>query len=202
MDSSTKCPVCGREGINDYHQGEVRCPGCGSNLEVFRLLDSVEADLKAKSSKWKPIALAAAILALIFAILYFNKGVSPDAQEVAILKDSIAALNEKVNDLQKNGATVPAEAQPVEVKKGEKGAEKPDAEPAKAEEKKDDVTAPAGKVTERNGKKYYKVQKGDNLWKICRKLYGDGKVKPEEIARLNGLRGTDQLEVDQELVVK
>ena len=201
MDSSTQCPVCGREGIPDYHEGEVRCPGCGSNLEVFRLLDSVEADLKAKSSKWKPIAMAAAILALLFAILYFTKGDGSDAQEIGLLRDSIAALNEKVNDLQNVAPSAQSEAKPVVSQTEEKSAEKSDSEPAKAEEKKDEVSAPAGKVTERNGKKYYRVQKGDNLWKICRKLYGD-KVKPEEIARWNGLRGTDQLEVDQELVVK
>ena len=202
MDSSTKCPVCGREGIPDFHQGEVRCPGCGSNLEVFRLLDSVESDLRAKSSKWKPIALAAAILALLFAILYFAKGDGSDSQELGLLRDSIAALNEKVNDLQKAGVANLPEATPEKAKKEEKEAEKSDAKPALAEEKKDEVTAPVGKVTERNGKKYYKVQRGDNLWKICRKLYGDAKVKPEDIAKLNGLRSTDQLEVDQELVVK
>ena len=145
--------------------------------------------------------MAAAILALLFAILYFTKGDGSDAQEIGLLRDSIAALNEKVNDLQNVAPSTQSEAKPVVSQTEEKSAEKSDSEPAKAEEKKDEVSAPAGKVTERNGKKYYRVQKGDNLWKICRKLYGD-KVKPEEIARWNGLRGTDQLEVDQELVVK
>ena len=199
MDSSTKCPVCGREGIPDYHQGEVRCPKCGSNLEVFRLLDSLEADLKSKSSKWKPIAMVASILALLFAILYFTKGSSaPGAVEMGLLKDSIAALHDKIDDLQK---AAPEKTIKVVEEQKEKKPEKVDSEPAQVEEKKENVTAPAGKVTERNGKKYYKVQKGDNLWKICRKLYGD-KMKPEEIARLNGLKSTDQLEIDQELVVK
>ncbi len=195
MDSSTKCPVCGREGIPDYHQGEVRCPGCGSNLEVFRVLDALDDELKAKSSKWKPIAMVCAGLALIFALLYFTKGSSSSsAQEMGMMRDSIAALHEQINDLKA--------AAPVKTAEAQDGKKSEAAEPAKADEKKEVVTAPAGKVTERNGKKYYKVERGDNLWKICRKLYGDGKVKPEDIARLNGISSTDQLEIDQELQVQ
>ena len=51
MVDSTKCPVCGRKGIPDYQNDDVRCPDCGSNLKVFRILDSIEQDAKAKTKK-------------------------------------------------------------------------------------------------------------------------------------------------------
>ena len=92
MIDSTKCPVCGRKDIPDYHQGDVRCPECGSNLRVYRLLDKIEEDSKSKATIWKPVAIMALVAAALFAILFFTKGSSAtvDKERIALLEDSIA----------------------------------------------------------------------------------------------------------------
>lgn len=199
MVDSTKCPVCGRKDIPDYHRGDVTCPECGSNLRLYRILDSIEHDSKAKSSVWKPVALVSLLAALVFALLYFTKGGSPtaDAQRIAMLEDSIASLHERME-----GKSQPA-ANAITVSSDSKELAKTDTE-AKEDSAKtadDTVTAPADMVTVKNGKKYYVVKKGDTLWKISHKLY-KGKVSDAEIAKMNGRKVTDPLEIGEELVVK
>jgi LysM repeat protein len=202
MVDSTKCPVCGRKDIPDYHRGDVTCPECGSNLRLYRILDSIEHDSKAKSTVWKPVALLSLLAALVFALLYFTKGSAPaaDAQRIALLEDSIASLNERMSGMDKpvETATLAAtsdnkeQAQPVADAKEESAA---------SQAADDGITAPSDLVTVKNGKKYYVVKKGDTLWKISNKLY-KGKISDAEIAKMNGRKVTDPLEIGEELVVK
>ena len=203
MVDTTKCPVCGRNDIPDYHRGDVRCPECGSDLKVFRLLDDIEKDSKSKATVWKPVAIMALLAAAVFALLYFTKGSSPsaDADKIASLQDSIASLNERIKDagLPEKTVTASAPVKQDEDKQVEKKDEKP-AEEAKADNA-DDITAPADKVTIKDGKKIYVVKKGDSWWKISQKLY-KGKIKDVDIAKMNGRKPTDQLEVGDELIVK
>lgn len=206
MVDSTQCPVCGRKGIDDYHHSDVRCPDCGSDLKVFRILDSIEEDSKSKSTVWKPVAIMAGLAALLFAILFFTKGSSPtaDKERFSLLEDSIASLNEKLNAMQnpqiasqQDGGQAVAEAA-----EGDKKASEAEPEKAKEEEAgNEQVTAPAGKVVERDGKKYYTVQKGDSWWSISRKLYG-GKMSDVELAKYSGRDIKKQLEIGEEIVVK
>lgn len=202
MVDSTKCPVCGRKDIPDYHRGDVTCPECGSNLRLYRILDSIEHDSKAKSTVWKPVALLSLLAALLFALLYFTKGSAPaaDAQRIAQLEDSIASLNERMSGMVKPVETTTLaassdnkeEAQPVADAKEESAA---------SQAADDGITAPSDLVTVKNGKKYYVVKKGDTLWKISNKLY-KGKISDAEIAKMNGRKVTDPLEIGEELVVK
>ena len=210
MIDSTKCPVCGRKDIPDYHQGDVRCPYCGSNLKVFRLLDNAEMDSKAKSTVWKPVGILALLAAAIFALLYFTKGPSPTAakERISLLEDSIASMNEKLREQPKgevvaaplpSAGTTDSKTEAVNASQSEKAKQEGTAnEEAKAD---DGITAPADKVTIENGKKYYVVQKGDSWWKISQKLY-KGKVKDVDLARMNGRRATEPLEIGDKLLVK
>lgn len=204
MTDSTKCPVCGRSDIPDYAKGEVRCPDCGSDLKVFRLLNEVESAGQSQGSIWKPLAIVALVAAAIFAILYFTKDSPASAAEakerISMLEDSISSLNEKINHPvaapagQSSTAQTEAgnEARPTEASEASSDSKTDNAE---------DITAPADKVTVRDGKKYYVVKKGDSWWAISRKLY-KGKIKDEEIARMNGKKPTEQLEIGQEIIVK
>ena len=196
MVDPTKCPVCGCD-IPDYRQGNVRCTGCGCNLNAFRMLDSIEQDSKAKSTIWKPVGILAILAALVFALLYFTKGTAPSAElsRIALLEDSIASLNERLDGGQ--SVSAPAKAQP---------AESPAKTVASDVEKSMDsvyvnITAPDDKVTLKDGKKIYTVVKGDSWWKITQKLY-KGKIKDEDLAKMNGRKATDQLEIGEELIVK
>ncbi len=198
MVDSTKCPVCGRKDIPDYHQGDVRCPECGSSLRLFRILDSIEKDSKSKSSVWKPVALLGLLAALVFAILFFTKGEAPtaDAQRIAQLEDSIASLNERIQGTALPEAST-AKAVSSDNKEQAKAQEKEEAAPAAD----DGITAPNDLVTIKDGKKIYVVKKGDTLWKIANKLY-KGKITDAEIAKMNGRSVNQPLEIGDELVVK
>ncbi len=209
MTDSTRCPVCGRKDIQDYHQGDVRCPECGSDLKVFRLLDDIEKDSKSKATVWKPVAIMALVAAVVFAFLYFGKSSNPsaDAEKVALLQDSISSLNERLKDAgisaQPAAVTKSAEKEKAKDKEEVKSAasEEKAALESKSEEAEASITAPADKVTIKDGKKIYVVQRGDSWWKISQKLY-KGKIKDVDIAKMNGHKASDQLEVGQELVVK
>ena len=203
MTDSTKCPVCGRNDIPDYNKGEVRCPECGTDLKVFRLLNEIEAGNGGSSSKWKTIALLALAAAAIFALLYFTKNPEASAAEakerVALLEDSIASLNERIN----NPVAVVAETEKAADGAKEQKAEEPKAEKSDdaASASSDDITAPSDKVTVKDGKKYYTVKKGDSWWGISQKLY-KGKVKDVEIAKMNGKKPTEHLEIGEDILVK
>ena len=201
MIDSTKCPVCGRKDIPDYHQGDVRCPECGSNLRVYRLLDKIEEDSKSKATIWKPVAIMALVAAALFAILFFTKGSSAtvDKERIALLEDSIASLRDNMGTQKKPAVAV---AEVTEAKDDVKPTETTTGkEDAKVDEPKEEITAPAGKVVEKDGKKIYTVQKGDSWWKISQKLY-KGKIKDVDIARMNGRKASDQLEIGEQLIVK
>jgi hypothetical protein len=209
VDSKT-CPVCGRKDIPDFHNEDVTCPYCGSDLKPYRIIDAIEMDSKSKSTVWKPVAIAAMLATLLFAILYFTKGSSPTAQKekISMMEDSIAALNEIIKDNKAaTGKQMVADATttPGKSKVDEKNAtEQPvkEAENAQPEDnQKEEITAPAGQVTVKNGKKIYVVKKGDTWSGICRKLY-NGKVKPEELAKMNGKTVKDIIDINEELIVK
>ncbi len=200
MTDSTKCPVCGRTGIPDYRSGDVRCPECGSNLKVFRILDSMESDRRSKASIWKPVGIMALVAAALFAILYFTKGTTPeaDAQRISMLEDSIATLNHKMGDLKSGKQETP---NVVEAAAQTSKSDSPSEEAKDASSEDDGITAPPGKVVEKDGKKYYTVQKGDSWWKISQKLY-KGKIKDFELAKMNGKKASEPLEIGQEVIVK
>ncbi len=202
MVDPTKCPVCGKD-VPDYRQENVRCSGCGCNLNAFRILDSIEQDSKAKSSVWKPVGILAILAAVIFALLYFTKGTAPSAVEsrIALLEDSIAHLNEQLRDGgQAATASVATTAKPQASENADKASVSADTANLHALDN-IDITAPADKVTMKDGKKIYVVEKGDSWWKISQKLY-KGKIKDEDIAKINGRKATDQLEIGEELIVK
>ncbi len=203
MTDSTKCPVCGRNDIPDYSKEDVRCPSCGSDLKVFRLIDEVESESYSKVSKWKPIAILSLLAAAVFAFLYLTKDPSASLSEakdrIALLEDSIASLNEHINNPVAEPSTAAAQTETT----AEKGqAETKEAGTDNAQATADDgITAPADKVTVKDGKKYYIVRKGDSWWGISQRLY-KGKVKDADIAKMNGKKPTDQLEIGQEILVK
>lgn len=203
MVDSTKCPVCGRKDIPDYQKSDVRCPECGSDLKIFRILDSLERDNKSKSTVWKPVGIFAMIAALLFALLYFTKGTSPTAEKekMALLQDSVAALNERIKDLQAGGHAAAPVVAASQQKVSASDSEKADEPAEKTEPAADEVTAPSNLVTVRDGKKYYTVRKGDTWWGIANRLY-KGKVKDEELAKMNGKSKNTTLEIGQELLVK
>jgi hypothetical protein len=205
------CPVCGKP-VGDYLKENIRCGSCGSNLEVYRLLGRVDQEVAEKGLRWKPVAIASMIAAIIFALLYLftpkSSGEAADCELLAELQDSVNMLNKRLNEsvpvaaVKTDVAEKKAEAkveEKTEVNKEEKEEEKITDEKA---EKKEEPKADMSKVVVRNGKKYYTVEQGDSWWKICKKVYGAGKMDYKEIAKLNGKPLDYKMKVGEEIQVK
>jgi len=200
------CPVCGKP-VGDYLKENIRCGSCGSNLEVYRLLNSVDEEMSEKGLKWKPVAIASMIAALIFALLYIftpKGGDKTEGGQLVELNDSVAKLNERIKQLMAAPApTAPAIDVKDNAKVEEMTEEKKDGEKADEKaEKKEEVKADLGKVVIRDGKKYYIVESGDSWWKICSKVYGPGKMDYKEIAKLNGKPLDYKMKVGEAIQVK
>lgn len=101
MTDETKCPVCGKVGIPDYHNEDTVCSQCGSDLSIFRVIDQIPQPVEKKKNVWMPIAAAAILVAAVCGgILLFRapKVVQEESQNehIAMLQDSIGRLNAKL----------------------------------------------------------------------------------------------------------
>ena len=48
-----KCPVCGKNGIPDFHEEDVVCPCCGSDLSIYHKLSDLSGINRGKSVRNK-----------------------------------------------------------------------------------------------------------------------------------------------------
>lgn len=95
MAEDTKCPVCGKTGIDDYLKKDVKCPCCGSDLSIYRVIEQIPEEGH-KTNIWKPISAVAIVAAVgLGVILYTQKPSAPTSvtEELYQLKDSVEALN-------------------------------------------------------------------------------------------------------------
>jgi len=100
MEKNITCPVCGKAGIPDFHSEDVKCPCCGSDLSIYRLIDQIPEN-STKTNIWKPISAVAIIAAAGLGILLFMQKPQvalDNSAELAQLKDSIAVLNGQLAD--------------------------------------------------------------------------------------------------------
>ena len=103
-----KCPVCGKVGIPDYHNSDVVCPQCGSDLSIYRVIDQIPTE--PKNNIWKPISAVAIIAAAVLGIMLLipNEAPKVDIQttpEYVQLQDSIGKLNSKISELSNRPST-------------------------------------------------------------------------------------------------
>ena len=95
MAENTKCPVCGKTGIDDYLNKDVKCPCCGSDLSIYRVIEQIPEEGH-KTNIWKPISAVAIIAAAgLGVMLYTQKPSVPTTvnEELAQLRDSVEVLN-------------------------------------------------------------------------------------------------------------
>ncbi len=95
MAENTKCPVCGKTGIDDYLNNDVKCPCCGNDLSIYRVIEQIPEDGH-KTNIWKPISVVAILVAAgLGMMLYTQKPSVPISvtEELAQLKDSVEVLN-------------------------------------------------------------------------------------------------------------
>jgi hypothetical protein len=97
-----KCPVCGKAGIPDYHNSDVVCPQCGTDLSIYRVIDQIPTE--AKNTIWKPISAVAIIAAAVLGTILLIPKNLPKVDiktipEYVQLQDSIGRLNSKISEL-------------------------------------------------------------------------------------------------------
>lgn len=98
MGRNTKCPVCGKADIPDFFNEDVKCPCCGSDLSIYRVIEKIPEDGH-KLNVWKPISAVAilAVVGLIVMLCTPKPSVSSEPSEQMVqLKDSIRILNDKL----------------------------------------------------------------------------------------------------------
>ena len=122
MNSST-CPVCGNKGIPAYHNEDVVCPCCGSDLSVYRTLSEIQESSIGSSKtarKYKILALVLPVILLLGLSFSLYHSVCQQSQmhasilvaetAVAQLKDSVATLNGVIESMQSPAQTPSAES--------------------------------------------------------------------------------------------
>lgn len=97
------CPVCGKVGIKDFHQEDVVCPCCGTDLSIYRMLHEAnkasQLTVPSGFKIWKitTAALAAVVLAGALYLMLFEKpSIKPDCSKLSNLRDSINTLKEEL----------------------------------------------------------------------------------------------------------
>lgn len=158
MKDLIKCPICGKNGIPDFHKEDVVCPCCGSDLSVYHKLSDLSETSTGKPARKYLIPI---LVVLIFAsisccvlLLHIQRNETFGYEQIArlqeqnsILSDSIINLNEKI---------------------------------AKYHSRQQANTGSSEET------RIYIVNEGDSFWKISRRLYGTG-GRYTEIAKLNNL---------------
>ncbi len=168
-----KCPVCGKNGIPDFHEEDVVCPCCGSDLSVYHKLSDlsgINRDKSVRNKSCKYLTFFAGILIFVSItgciFLYIqrsqindlSKNVQIATEQNSLLNDSIICLNKKIA------------AQSILDKDSSKSA------------------------------CIYVVKKGDSFCKISRQLYGT-EARYIEIVKLNNLNAKTILHKGDSLIV-
>ncbi|MCH5223733.1 MAG: LysM peptidoglycan-binding domain-containing protein [Muribaculaceae bacterium] len=107
MRESTKCPICGKEGIPNFRKEDVVCPCCNSDLTVYHKIDGLigTENTNNKTKKYKGLIFFLGILSIFvigiciwFFILMANNSYKVLAleKEVKCLSDSINSLHQKI----------------------------------------------------------------------------------------------------------
>ena len=129
-----KCPVCGKNAIPDFHEEDVVCPCCGSDLSIYHKLSDLSVINRGKSVRNKSckyLTFFAGILIFVFItgciFLYIQRSqindLSKDVQitreQNSLLKDSIIYLNERIAEQSIPHKTPQKRAHIYVVKKGD-----------------------------------------------------------------------------------
>lgn len=167
------CPICGKNGIPDYHSQDVVCPCCGSDLSIYRLVERIETESKSQVTvEKKPRNTGLYIMGALAAVFLVIAGFS-FMRSLAYSSELKTVQLENTVLLQTN----------KELEKALSDTPKPGAE---------NVVEPSFR---------YIVREGDSFWTISRKLYGTGS-RYKEIAEANNLDVNSVLNVGDELIIK
>ncbi len=104
MEQETKCPVCGKAGINNYYNEDIVCPCCGSDLSIFRVIDNVSDSNSKKGIIWKIVSCVLFMFAFVLSVLCFNysTSINHNKEQLAQVNDSLVEMKSQVLFLKKD----------------------------------------------------------------------------------------------------
>ena len=104
--NTTQCPICGRPGIPDYHNENVVCPNCNSDLGVYRTLHALAEGNEGSNDlirRYKLLAIVLPFLAvlLVGVLAFFNSGNSTKNLELKLADSNavVIQLRDSINTL-------------------------------------------------------------------------------------------------------
>ena len=101
MKEEVKCPVCGKAGIKNYHNEDIVCPCCGSDLSIFRVIDKIPGKSSKVNLIWKTFSGAICILAVVLSVTIFNlrHSIECSENELSQVRDSVMMMENTISDL-------------------------------------------------------------------------------------------------------
>lgn len=168
-----QCPICGKNGIPDYHAQDTVCPCCGSDLSVYRIVDGLKDSIvSVPAGRPRRIESISYSLAAVFAVIAIVACIAIARSHSTIAQNEarIAALETDNVILSKQNQELAASVSTLEANQ-----------------------------TQSKGFAYT-VRSGDSFWKISQKVYGTG-MRYKELAEKNGLSTNHQLHVGDQLMV-
>ncbi len=169
-----ECPVCHTDGLAE---DAVTCPHCHSDLEAFHLSEKIHKTSKNRLIFGYIISalfLIALVAWIISCLGSFNNEKKPDE---SIVQNEVARLQNEVAQLKKQNEMMAV----------------------RNKELTDKVNAEMKEKAQK--KTTYVVGEGETLYRIARKIYGNG-YKYKEIAEENNIENPDMIIVGQKLTIR
>lgn len=169
MDRTIKCPVCGKNGIPDFHRENVVCSCCDTDLSIYKLLSDYQEQPipeKTNNRRWKIATAALAAIAIAALLLLCIPKSQNESimlkQDISVLKDSIQKLSDKLESANQEITTLREQT-------------------SKYSEDSEDI---------------YVVKKNDSPCKISKKIYGtESRYKDIEAIITKPLQPGDTLKI-------
>lgn len=178
MKNLIQCPICGKNGIPDFHKEDVVCPCCGSDLSVYHNLSDLselgtDNSRSVRKSKYLLPLVVGLISVIVVGCILIQKGsmsTTAENEQIVELRKQNTLLNDSILSLNKKIAVYHSSfQQQTNTKTFEKT-------------------------------RIYVVKRGDSFCKISKQLYGT-EVRYIEIVKLNNLNANTVLHKGDSLKV-
>ena len=168
-----ECPVCHTDGLAE---DAVKCPHCQSDLEAFHLSGKIYKTSKNRLIYGYIISALFIIVLIAWIVSCLGEFGQSTKPEESIANDETIRLQKEVSELKKQNETL--------VLRNKALTDKVNTE-IEARTKKEST---------------YEVREGETLFRIARKIYGNG-YKYKDIAKDNNIENPDMIVAGQKLKI-
>lgn len=99
MENSIKCPVCGKEGIPDFHKEKVVCPCCNADLSVYHNIyaaitkDDEKGEKSPRRNRSVVIAACVAVVCIAALCCQLVAGLHTRHEHDAVVADMLRTID-------------------------------------------------------------------------------------------------------------